>query len=112
MSEYSKKLHIKYNNIQTNIKLYTTNNEVGNNYIGLYDGITNIYAKLDTTSGTNLHIKKNGIIYNVIKEIEYACPTGSYYNINIFDALHLWNTNFEGTDTFVCPAGVKIVRTV
>src|SRR5574344_1222969 len=68
MSEYSKKLHIKYNNIQTDIKLYTTTSEVGNNYISLYDGIYNTYAKLDTASGTNLHIKKNGTIYNVIKE--------------------------------------------
>src|SRR5574344_158983 len=74
MSEYAKKLHINYNGTQTDIKLYTTTNDVGNNYISINDGISNIYAKLDTANGANLHIKKNGIIYNVIKESRLVLP--------------------------------------
>src|SRR5574344_1368068 len=106
MSEYSKKLHIKYNNVQTDIKLYTTTNEGGSNYIGLYDGVTNTYAKLDTSTGTNLHIKKNGTVYNIIKEIASDCPTGYYYNFDALKRIH------EPGDTcvFTIPAGVKIIR--
>ena len=77
MSLYSKKLHIMKNNVQEDINLYTTIDEVGNPYLSLQDETTTIYAKLATTAGSSMHVNKTGTIYNVIKEATAACPTGS-----------------------------------
>ena len=71
MAEYGKKLHIRKSGVVTDIKLYTTAQEVGTNYLNLRDGSTNLYAKLGATSeavATNLQVRKGGTVYAVQRE--------------------------------------------
>lgn len=91
MAEYSKQLHIRKDSTITDIKLYTTTDEVGTNYITLKDGTTPVYAKLGDTADTSasaLRVRKASTVYAVLMQaaIPYACTDftmpGSY-SINI-----------------------------
>lgn len=74
MSEYTKKLHIRKNGTVEDINLYTDASDLADsdNMISLKDGITKVYAQLGAITDENassLRIRKNDIIYAVLKKI-------------------------------------------
>ena len=81
MAEYSKKLHVLKNNVVTDIKLYTTADEVGSPSFHILDGATEVYAKLGEVSDANaspLRVLYSGTTYAVLTQAAPAVPTGSF----------------------------------
>lgn len=81
MAEYSKKLHVLKNDVVTDIKLYTTADEVGSPSFHMLDGATEVYAKLGEVSDTNaspLRVLYSGTTYAVLTQAATAVPTGLY----------------------------------
>ena len=85
MAELSKKLHVKNTaGVTQDIKLYSTTNEVGSDFLKLkVDGVE-CYAPIATDGDTSLCVKKNGITYKAKNEAVTwyvnTCTLGSWYD--------------------------------
>lgn len=63
MAEYTKQIHYRLNNATNDIKLYTTVEEVGANYVSLMDGGATVYAPLVGVTDANasdISVRKGG----------------------------------------------------
>ena len=72
MAEYTKQIHYRLNNATNDIKLYTTVEDVGANYVSLMDGGATVYAGLvDPTDSlaSNVRVRRNGNIYALARSI-------------------------------------------
>ncbi|SEP36868.1 glycine-rich domain-containing protein [Propionispora vibrioides] len=99
MATYTKKLHIRKNNIITDICLYTTTSEVGSDYVILNINGNIVYAKLGSTTDANaspLRIRKSSSVYAVLTQ-----ATPPYGSISYTVA---------GTYTFTTSGGVTKIK--
>lgn len=63
MAEYTKQIHYRLNNATNDIKLYTTVEDVGANYVSLVDGGATVYAPLVGVTDANasdISVRKGG----------------------------------------------------
>ena len=77
MAEYTKQIHYRLNNATNDIKLYTTVEDVGANYVSLMDGGATVYAGLvDPTDSlaSNVRVRRNGNIYALARECSAVDP--------------------------------------
>ena len=77
MAEYTKQIHYRLNNATNDIKLYTTVEDVGANYVSLMDGGATVYAGLvDPTDSlaSNVRVRRNGNIYALARECSAIDP--------------------------------------